>query len=91
MAAIIANHASFSNRFSTILRLSRGAHLSNEIDHADLCGRDPLPPYAEKTVVRFSKEQMSRAENSNAYMPVDKDGKDDEVEVTTQERQSEQS
>lgn len=38
VAAMIANQASFSNKFSTIFRLSRGAQLSNEIDHADLSG-----------------------------------------------------
>lgn len=91
IAAIIANHASFSNRFSTILRLSRGAQLSHEINPADLGGRDPLPAYAKKATVRFSQEQVSGTEDSNAYTLVDREGKDDEREVTTQERQSEQS
>lgn len=71
MAAIIVNNASFSNRFSTILRLSRGAQLSKEINHADLSGRDPLPAYAEKATVRFSQEQMSGTRDSIAYTLVD--------------------
>ncbi|KAK4693726.1 hypothetical protein P7C71_g3725, partial [Lecanoromycetidae sp. Uapishka_2] len=91
MVAILANHASFSNKFSTILRLSRGAQLSYEINHADLGGQDPLPAYAKKTTVRFSQEQMLATRDSNAYTLVDREGKDDEHEVTTQERQSEQS
>ncbi len=91
LAAIILNHASFSNRFSTILRLSRGAQLSTEINHAELCGRDPLPAYAEKAIVRFSQEQMSRTRNSSAYELIDREGKDDGREVTIQERQGEQS
>lgn len=91
VAAIIANQASFSNRFSTIFRLSRGAQLSNEIDHADLSGRDPLPAYAEKATVRFSQEQMSGTEDSNAYTLVDREGRDDEPEIASQETQSEQS
>lgn len=91
MAAIIANHASFSNKFSTILRLSRGAQLSHEINHADLWGRDPLPAYAEKATVRFSQEQMSGTRDANAYTLVDREGNDKEREVTTQERQKEQS
>ena len=86
VAAIIANQASFSNRFSTIFRLSRGAQLSNEIDHADLSGRDPLPAYAKKASVRFSQEQMSGTNDSNAYTLVDREGNDDEREVTTQEQ-----
>ena len=91
IAAIVVNHASFSNRFSTILRLSRGAQLSNEINHADLCGRDPLPAYAKKATVRFSQEQISGTRDSNAYTLVDREGKDDECVVTTQDRQSQQS
>ena len=84
VAAIIANQASFSNKFSTIFRLSRGAQLSNEIDHADLSGRAPLPAYAEKATVRFSQEQISGTKDSNACTLVDREGKDDEREAVTQ-------
>lgn len=81
VAAMIANQASFSNKFSTIFRLSRGAQLSNEIDHADLSGRDPLPAYAEKATVKFSQEQMSGTKDSNAYTLVDRDGNNDGREI----------
>lgn len=90
IAAIIANNASFSNRFSTILRLSRGAQLSHEINQIDLAGQDPLPSYAKKATVTFSQEKTLRKRNSNAYMLVDREGKDHQNEVTTRETQSEQ-
>ena len=91
MAAIVANNASFSNKFSTILRLSRAAQLSSEIHHADRQGRDPLPAYAKQATVRFSQEQMSETRDSNIYTLVNREGKDDEREITTQEKLSEHS
>lgn len=91
IAAIIANDASFSNKFSTILRLSRGAQLSYELNHSVLSGRDPLPDYAKKATVRISQQLMSATRDRSVYTLVDKDGKEDEREVTTQERRSEHS
>ncbi|KAL8846410.1 MAG: hypothetical protein Q9221_008491 [Calogaya cf. arnoldii] len=91
IAAIIANDASFTDRFSTMLRLSRGAQLSFEINHADLSGRDPLPAYAKQATVRFSPEQTSGTRARNDYTLVEREGKEDEHEVTIQERHSEQS
>lgn len=85
IAAIIANHASSSNKFSTILRLSREAQLNCEINQADLWGRDPLPAYAKKATVRFSREQMLEAKSSKVYTLVDVEGRDDEREAPTQE------
>lgn len=84
IAAMIANDASFSNEFSTILRISRGAQLSHEINRADLSGRDPLPAYAKNATVRFLPEQISGTRERNAYSLVDKEGKDDEREGTAQ-------
>lgn len=86
LAAMIANNASFSDKFSTILRLSRGAQLNYEINHTDLSGRDPLPAYAKKATVRFSSQRMSEMKDPNAYMPVDREVEDDEREIRAKEQ-----
>ncbi|KAL8685418.1 MAG: hypothetical protein Q9218_007774 [Villophora microphyllina] len=89
IVAIIANRASFSNKFSTILRLSRGAQMSYEINQKDLSGWDPLPDYASKATVRFSQEEMSGTRDGMVYSLVDKEGRNDDRGVSIQERWSE--
>ncbi|KAL8834326.1 MAG: hypothetical protein Q9176_007554 [Flavoplaca citrina] len=84
LAAMIANDASFSNKFSTILRLSRGAQLSYQINQADLSGRDPLAAYAKRVTVKFSPERAEETKDGGEYKPVDGEGGDDEVETVTQ-------
>ena len=81
---MIANDASFSNKFSTILRLSRGAQLSYEINSLDLSGRDPLPTYAYRMTVRIAPERAGETKVGNEYKPVNGEGGDDDVETVTQ-------
>lgn len=83
---MIANDASFSSRFSTYLRLSRGAQLSYEINHGDLSGRDPLPAYARSVTVSFSPQRMSETKVPNAYTLVDREVEADEREIRTEQR-----
>lgn len=45
IAALISNGASYSNKFSTILRVSRTVRLGAEVSEPDGDGRDPLPKY----------------------------------------------
>ncbi|KAL8848660.1 MAG: hypothetical protein Q9221_006334 [Calogaya cf. arnoldii] len=85
LAAMIANEASFTNRFSTILRLSRGAQLSYEINYTDLSGRDPLPTYAKKATVRFWPQSVSQIKDQNAYIPVNREIEEVDREGTTRE------
>ena len=66
MLAIYMNGASFSNTFSTLLRLGRGASLSSEIEKVDLDGRDPLPEYIKNMKVKFSKTSVQTDE----YIPM---------------------
>lgn len=66
MVVIYMNGASFSNTFSTLLRLSRGASLSSEIEKVDLDGRDPLPEYIKDVKVKFSKGSVQTDE----YIPM---------------------
>lgn len=66
MLAIYMNGASFSNTFSTLLRLGRGASLSSEIEKVDLDGQDPLPEYIKDMKVKFSKGGIQTDE----YIPM---------------------
>lgn len=61
MAAIYVNNgAVFSNSFSSLCRLSRGANLSVEIKKEDFDGRDPLPAYLKDATVEFQKLERSK-------------------------------
>ncbi|KAK0883908.1 hypothetical protein LTR87_002386 [Friedmanniomyces endolithicus] len=71
LAAMMANGASFSDSFSTILRLSRGAQMDRKVQIADLSGRAPLPGYLEEATVRFSQEHMSDSSQKSGYKLVD--------------------
>jgi hypothetical protein len=43
--ALVLNGASFSNKFSTIVRVGRAAHLTEEISGNDGDGTEPLPKH----------------------------------------------
>lgn len=45
LTAMILDSASYSNYFSSILRISRTARLSTKIQPQDGTGQDPLPDY----------------------------------------------
>ncbi|KAI9710459.1 MAG: hypothetical protein M1812_007427 [Candelaria pacifica] len=51
---ILADGASYSNAFSTVLRVARAAELSIEVQESDLDGRDPLPTHLAKATVAIS-------------------------------------
>lgn len=51
--AVLRSRSSFTTQFSTILRASRGAELSVEIQDRDFGGQDPLPKYMEAMNVDF--------------------------------------
>ncbi|KAL2689019.1 hypothetical protein Neosp_003070 [[Neocosmospora] mangrovei] len=52
---VALNGISYSDSFTTILRLAKGADLSVEINEADLDGRDPLPKYLKAATIKFQK------------------------------------
>jgi hypothetical protein len=54
LVVMYLSSAAYSSSFSTILRLGRGAHLSQEIVDGDHDGKDPLPEYLEKTTISFA-------------------------------------
>ena len=70
LLAIYINGASFSYSFSSILRLSRGAEISVDINKADLDGRDPLPRYLKEATVKFSNVATSPVQSTVMCTPV---------------------
>lgn len=49
--AIFTNGASYTNNFSTILRATRKAHITEELQLADLSSQDPLPTHLRKATI----------------------------------------
>ncbi|KAF7189635.1 hypothetical protein HII31_09079 [Pseudocercospora fuligena] len=60
--AILLNNAAYSDDFSTILRLARGAQLSTSMHPADADGKDPLPAYLKSAKVIFAAKGGSSIE-----------------------------
>jgi hypothetical protein len=54
---VLANGASYSNVFSTVLRIARAAELSIKVQESDLEGKNPLPSYLAKATVVMSGEK----------------------------------
>lgn len=61
--AVFASGASYSSEFSTILRVSRHAHLGHEVVQCDATGRDPLPKYLAKTTLTITKDEVETEED----------------------------
>jgi hypothetical protein len=54
------NGASYSNRFSTILRATRGQNIEELVALNDRAGADPLPKYLAKARIRMGYEELSQ-------------------------------
>lgn len=48
LGSLVISGVSYSNRFSTIVRVSRDQNLPIVIEDEDRCGQDPLPKYLGK-------------------------------------------
>ena len=59
--AIFATGASYSNDFSTILRVSRRAHLDKDVSDKAADGRDPLPKDLAKATLYGGQTRRDRA------------------------------
>lgn len=64
--AVFASGASYSSEFSTILRVSRHAHLSHEVAQCDATGWDPLPRYIAKTTLTIALDEQETKEDEEA-------------------------
>jgi hypothetical protein len=53
--SIINNNASYSNRFSTVLRVLSGGNVTGFVAPEDCKGRDPLPKYLAKARIDLSQ------------------------------------
>jgi hypothetical protein len=65
-ASIWYNGASYSNRFSTILRATRGQKLEELVALNDRTGADPLPKYLAKTRIRLGYEELSQRSDGDS-------------------------
>jgi hypothetical protein len=62
---LVSNGASFSSKFSTILRVSHEANLTTPVREVDTNGRDPLPNYLAQAELSFPS--CSDAVDDTAY------------------------
>lgn len=67
--AMLANNATYSNSFSTILLAGHNAQFSVEVADRDTTGGDPLPAYLEKATVKL---RTGRQETEEAPMMAEK-------------------
>lgn len=61
LITIWVSKASFSDNFSTIFRVARGADVSVVIQTQDMTGEDPLPSYLSKARVRLGGDTGASA------------------------------
>ncbi|KAF7543124.1 hypothetical protein G7Z17_g10997 [Cylindrodendrum hubeiense] len=59
---VIASQATYTSQFSTFLRVSQNVYLSDEVALPDTSGKNPLPNYVKKMVVRFPEDEWSGVE-----------------------------
>jgi hypothetical protein len=68
-ASILSNGASYSNRFSTVLRTTRGHELEELVVHNDRTGVDPLPKHLEKSRIDLRRGQVESERDVDAWRP----------------------
>lgn len=66
-AALVANGAAFSDKFSTIFRVSRAAGLNVEVQGVDGRGRDPLPGYLGRARVDIGGPGEGEGDGGTGY------------------------
>ncbi|CAG8081645.1 unnamed protein product [Penicillium olsonii] len=70
--AWMSSQGSYSNKFSTILRITQGATISTELKPEDYSGFDPLPDYIANAQLRpgcASKENVSETAPGDSRSP----------------------
>lgn len=64
IVALVMNGASFRNSFSTIVRVSRVAMLSEEVTESDGDGTEPLPKHLAESRLLMRRQQEKRVSGS---------------------------
>jgi hypothetical protein len=67
--SIYSNGASYSNRFSTVLRTTRGQELEELVLHNDRTGFDPLPKHLEKARIDLRRGQVESERDIDVWRP----------------------
>lgn len=67
--SIYYNGASYSNRFSTVLRTTRGQELEELAVHNDRTGFDPIPKHLEKSRTDLRRGQLEPERDSDTWRP----------------------
>jgi hypothetical protein len=67
--SIYCNGASYSNRFSTVLRTTRGQELEELVAHNDRTGVDPLPKHLAKSRIDLRRGQLEPDDFVDAWSP----------------------
>jgi hypothetical protein len=65
LASVFANGASYSNNFSTVMRVTHGASINTSIGAADMQGEDPLPAHLAAATVSINNGTPSRKHYGN--------------------------
>jgi len=66
IVAVYSNGLSYSNDFSTVLRVSRHADMTVEIHSSDIDGSDPLPRYLAKCNIAFPPKEDEANEDDHS-------------------------
>lgn len=81
--AMLANNATYSNIFSTVLLAGHGSKLSVEVADSEKSGKDPLPAYLERATIRLmtgkpmvQEMQAMTGDDVNRGLEVDNDNAD---------------
>lgn len=72
MTALILNGVSYSDNFSTIVRVSRTAKLSVNVRDQDGPGRDPLPTYLKHARLDMGANTTTAEARDMAESPTEK-------------------
>lgn len=68
LLAMVRNRASYSNEFSSVLRATRLATLSTDLQELDTDGRDPLPGYLARATITL---QNHRRKSDHQYVSLE--------------------
>lgn len=57
IVTLLRARATYTNKFSTVLRTTRAAELSSQLQPVDMVGNDPLPGHIADATIKFARKQ----------------------------------